>query len=347
MKIQMKTATGPSPVRGPSNPTNPPCPTRSHSRSRPGRAALGLALAFALPLAAMQTKAADEAVDLTPKWSAGQQIVQQIKTTQKQKTTLAAAPNPIQQQTEQSQEVALLVEKERPEGGFEVGIEFRALALETRMGTTVVTKFDSRSKTAEEGSNPLNEVLKKLVGAKLKLFTKPNGDIEKVEGVQKLADAMASGMTTMTADMMKTMFNEDMVKQMSALPPGLPKDPVSAGYEWPVKLEMSLGPMGTMLISMKFKFNGMEQKRGYAVAVIDHQGTIASKEGSGTGPISIGAVSGTTTGRTWYAPDIGATVDSFANQVMHMTVKAAGQEAKVEIDQRVTTKLLELTGQKK
>lgn len=315
--------------------------------SRLGRVALALATALALPLASLNSRAADETFDLKPKWKPGQQLVQQIKTTQKQKITVAAAPNPVQQQTEQIQEVALAVEKERAEGGFEVGIEFRSISLESKMGQTVLMKFDSKNKSTTGESNPLTDLLKKLVGAKLKLYTKPNGDIEKVEGVQKLIDDMASSLPEMAAGMMKSMFNEDMVKQMSALPPGLPQEPVSAGYEWPVKLEMSLGPMGTMLISMKFKFNGMEDKRGYRVAVLDHQGTLSSKAGSGTGPISFGAFSGTTTGRTWYAPDIGATVDSFANQVMSMTMKAMGQDTKVELDQRVTTKLLEVTGQAK
>lgn len=321
-----------------------------------GRIALALATALAFPLGVLNVRAAEDTFDLKPKWKPGQQIVQQIKTAQKQKITVASAPNPIQQQTEQTQEVALAVEKERAEGGFEVGIEFRSITLETKMGQTVLMKFDSKAKTttgepnlfaASGGANPLTEVLKKLVGAKLKLYTKPNGDIEKVEGVQKLIDDMASSLPEMAAGMMKSMFNEDMVKQMSALPPGLPQEPVSAGYEWPVKLEMSLGPMGTMLISMKFKFNGMEEKRGYRVAVLDHQGTLSSKEGSGTGPITLGAFSGTTTGRTWYAPDLGATVDSFANQVMSMTMKTMGQDTKVEMDQRVTTKLLEVTGQAK
>lgn len=315
--------------------------------SRLGRIALALATALAVPLAGLNGRAAEQTFDLTPKWKPGQQLVQQIKTAQKQKITVAAAPNPVQQQTEQIQEVALAVEKERAEGGFEVGIEFRAISIESKMGQTVLMKFDSRNKSTTGESNPLTDLLKKLVGAKLKLYTKPNGDIEKVEGVQKLIDDMASSLPEMAAGMMKSMFNEDMVKQMSALPPGLPSEPVSAGYEWPVKLEMSLGPMGTMLISMKFKFNGMEDKRGYRVAVLDHQGTLSSKAGSGTGPISLGAFSGTTTGRTWYAPDIGATVDSFANQVMSMTMKTMGQDTKVELDQRVTTKLLEVTGQAK
>ncbi len=324
--------------------------------SRFGRIALALATALALPLAGLNGRAAEDTFDLKPKWKPGQQIVQQIKTAQKQKITVAAAPNPIQQQTEQIQEVALAVDKERAEGGFEVGIEFRSISLESKMGQTVVVKFDSKSKattgeanlfSASGGANPLTDVLKKLVGAKLKLYTKPNGDIEKVEGVQKLIDDLASSLPEMASGMMKSMFNEDMVKQMSALPPGLPNEPVSAGYEWPVKLEMSLGPMGTMLISMKFKFNGMEEKRGYRVAVLDHRGTLSSKEGSGTGPITLGAFSGTSTGRTWYAPDIGATVDSYANQVMSMTMKTMGQDMKVEMDQRVTTKLLEITGQAK
>ncbi len=343
----MKTTSDSHPARRQSETGTRAGHTAPSSTSFLGRGVLGLAVALTLPFLGLSAWAADENVDLTPKWKAGQQIVQQIKTAQKQKITVAATPNPIQQQTEQTQEVALSVDKERAEGGFEVGIEFRSISLETKMGQTVVTKFDSRAKTTTGDANPLNEVLKKLVGAKLKLFTKPNGDIEKVEGVQKLVDDLASGMPAMSADMMKAMFDEDVVKQMSALPPGLPKDPVSAGYEWPVKLEVSLGPMGTMLISMKFKFNGMEEKRGYRVAVLDHQGTLSSKEGSGTGPITLGAFSGTTTGRTWYAPDLGATVDSFANQVMSMTMKTMGQDTKVEMDQRVTTKLLEITGQAK
>ena len=40
----------------------------------------------------------------------------------------------MQQQTEQIQEVAFVVEKERAEGGHEVSVEFLAASMETKMG---------------------------------------------------------------------------------------------------------------------------------------------------------------------------------------------------------------------
>ena len=287
-------------------------------------------------------------MDLKPQWKVGQRVVQQTKTTQTQKIALASAAVPMQQKTEQVQDYTLVVERERPGGGYEITMTILGLRMETKMGEQSILKYDSKTDagaTGASGANPLADVFKKMVGAKFKLLTRPDGEIEKVEGVQQLLESIATGMPEMVAGMIKSMFNEDMAKQMSGFPPDLPKEPVSAGHEWPVKTEMSLGPMGTIVISMKYKYTGLERRRDYQCAVLDHKGFISGKEGAGGGQLSFTSISGTTTGRTYYVPSIGTAVESFSDQKMKLAMKVMGQDANIEMDQRVTTRMTEITGQ--
>jgi hypothetical protein len=313
----------------------------------PGRQLRGWALGLAVSALALSGSlgAAEEPVALKPTWKVGQRIVQQTKTTQTQKIAMANAATPIQQKTEQVQDYALLVERERSGGGYEIAMEILGMRMETKMGEQSILKYDSKTDSAAGDANPMSGIFKKLVGAKFKLLTKPDGEVEKVEGVQQLLESIATGMPEMVAGVVKSMFNEDMAKQMSGLPSDLPKEPVSAGYEWPVKTEMSLGPMGAIVINMKYKYTGMETRRDYQCAVLDHKGFISGKEGAGSGPLSFSGISGTTTGRTYYVPRLGTSVESFSDQKLKMAMKAMGQDAKIEMDQRVTTRMTEITGQ--
>ena len=198
-----------------------------------------LGLAVSALVASGPLAAAEEPVDLKPTWKVGQRIVQQTKTSQTQKIALASAAVPIQQKTEQAQDYALLVERERPGGGYEIVMEILGMRVETKMGEQSIMKYDSKTDAGAGDANPVSAIFKKLVGAKFKLLTKPDGEVEKVEGVQQLLENIATGMPEMVAGVVKSMFNEEMAKQMSGFPPDLPKTPVSPGHEWPVKTEMS------------------------------------------------------------------------------------------------------------
>ena len=53
-------------------------------------------------------------------------------------------------------------------------------------------KFDSKSKSTDNDANPLAGFFSKLVGAKFKLLTKPDGEVEKVEGIEKFLEDIGS-----------------------------------------------------------------------------------------------------------------------------------------------------------
>ncbi|MBE7502687.1 MAG: hypothetical protein HS113_20845 [Verrucomicrobiales bacterium] len=313
-------------------------PSRHRLRPPALLLALGLLLAAAGP-----ALAAEDTVDLKPQWKVGQRMVQQYKTTQKQKIGMPNAAAPMQQATEQTQEVAVSVVKQRPEGGHELSVEFLTMKIESKMGETVMLKYDSKTDKTATGENPMSGIFQKLVGAKFTLLTTPEGEVEKVEGLEKVLESLAAGLPELFAGMVQSMVNSDAVKQMSGLPPNLPKEPVAVGHEWPVKTEVALGPLGTMVLDLRYKYTGLERKRDYSCAVLDHKGFITSKAGSGTGPVSFSGVSGTTSGRSWYVPSVGTIIDSFADQKMKLKMKAMGQDVSMDMDQRVLTKMTEVT----
>jgi hypothetical protein len=73
----------------------------------------------------------------------------------------------------------------------------------------------------------------------------PQGKVEKVEGF----DQIAQGMGPMAA-MMKEMFSEDALRQMSLFPGANAKHPTSTGDKWEEQHELEL-PMGMGKVNMK------------------------------------------------------------------------------------------------
>ena len=270
--------------------------------------------------------------------------LQRMRMVQTQKILMPGASEPMNQELKQTQDYALLVAKERPEGGRELQLDNTGFTMEMKMGDTTMLKFDSKSDPKEDGSNPLAPVLRKMVAAPpFKFLLAADGKVDKVEGVKELLDSLGSEGPPEVQMMLKGMLSEDNFKQMGALPQGLPEKPVKLGERWPVKMDVALGPLGGISIHMQYTLKGWEQRDGRKCALLEHTGTILTKPGGEKAMFNMNITGGSTSGKTWFDPELGMMVESNGTQTMSLKLEVNAQTITTQITQMITNKLVEVT----
>jgi hypothetical protein len=148
--------------------------------------------------------------------------------------------------------------------------------------------------------------------------------------------------------MTESMVSEDAIKQMGIVPNWFPGKPVKPGDQWPVRFDLTLGPIGKINVSQTMTFKGWEEKQGRRCALIESKGYLSSSPSSGasTNLISVTSLSGDTKGRMWFDPALGALVESNEDQNLRMKMKAMGQEISSQMTQAVTNRLKDVTSAK-
>lgn len=291
--------------------------------------------------AALEASAA-EAVKLQAKWKTGDKLTYRQSIVQDQDISGAALPQPMKQQMTQQQDYSITATKTREGGGHELEYQTGRMKMQSRMGDQVMIDFDSQSDAKNDGQNPAAPMLRALSGAKFRLLTRPDGKVEKVEGVQEFIEKATAGSEPMMAGMMKQMVNEDTIKHTGIAMSGLPEKPVQVGDQWPVTQEQSLGPLGTLVIQINYTFTGWEAHNGQRCAVLEHTGTIGKKGGDTSAEGSmISAIDGTTKGKTWFDPDAGAELETISKQTMKMKMSVMGQDMAIDMLQSITNRLVE------
>ena len=208
--------------------------------------------------------------------------------------------------------------------------------------------FDSSQDTAADGGNPVAGVMRKLVGAKIKMLADANGKIEKVEGIQELADKLGGDTGGPMQGLFKEMLKEDNLKEMGDMGNCLPDKPVRLGDQWNIQKDMNLGPMGIMKLAMTITFKGWEDRDQHRCALLETSGTINSTSDGNIGSMPFKLEDGKTSGKVWFDPELG--MSRGALQVQTMTLKITppqGGSVTSKIQQTVTSKFVEATDIKK
>ena len=221
-------------------------------------------------------------------------------------------------------------------------MEFVSMAMNMKMGDTTMMDFDSKKGGQDTSTNPGAAMLGKLAGARVKLITDANGKVESVEGFQDFLKQATSGSTPEMQEMMKGFLSEDNLKQMSAGNMGLPDKPVKIGDSWPVKTEMSLGPMGEMVMNLTYTFKGWEQRDNHKCAALEYSGDISIKPGD-AGATTVTVDHGKATGTTWFDPAMGMIIETSGKQDMALKINAMGQAMSTQMHQNIDNKLVEVT----
>jgi hypothetical protein len=245
-------------------------------------------LLFALLLLG-HVRAADP-IGLQMKFTPGQML--RYRMDMNQQSDMKVGEQPMQQQMTMSQEFSFSVVKERPEGGWEMEMQFHSMKLDMKMNGNAVLAYDSANPPPPESADPVAKGMANLTKGKLKYFIAKDGKVEKVEGLERLLALTGPGAPTL-----KGVINEDFLEQLS-FTYILPKKPVREGDTWKARLEVPAGPLGTIASDLDVRLKAVEEREGHRVAVLAADGTLTSSRdeaepGAAQPPLKIDLTGGT------------------------------------------------------
>ncbi len=291
-------------------------------------------------------------VMLVLKWPAGESIVKRIDMKMDSVINVPNMPNPIKQNSTIGQKYGLTVAKgPQATGGPEVDMDFLSVNMTVEQAGKTLINYDSAAKPTDapkdEANTAVAKMFKDIVGFKLKYFLNATNGIDHVEGLDALNGKLNGGPAG--ASGMKSLFNEATLQQMLGDTRGLPPQPVQPNDTWPLQMEMSMGEMGTLIISNSFTFSQWEKHGPRLCARLDYDGTLKGKPADQPNPtgMTITVQSGTISGTLWFDPELGTVIDSSADQDLtiamevptQMNGKMKRQSMSMQMHQLVSVKL--------
>lgn len=287
--------------------------------------------------ATTSSNSSEPAVELKAKWTPGKKIVQRMAFTA---TTEMGRPNKqgqtVQQEMDMSWDYSLNTLKQLDNGGHDVELEFVATRMEAKAGDRVYMSFDSKHDDGKEAKDPFIPALRKLVGAKVQYILGADNRVERLDGYDDFMVRIARG--SKNSEMLKSMFNEEMLKRIGSWSEALPDHPVRPGDSWKYSTEMGLYGMAKMAIDGTFTFTNWEDHAGHKCVKLDYDGTISAKKG-GAAPFTI--EKGKIHGSSWFDPEQGIAVASDSDQTMTLKFQQRGHSMSQEVRQNVTMQLVE------
>jgi Family of unknown function (DUF6263) len=282
-------------------------------------------------------------VEMKLKWEVGKRYEQQMDMTMDMGVN---SPDQAQGQGMQTkmkigEGFAISAVKNRDEGGKELDLRITGVTMSMDMGGSTLMSYDSKNPPSDAGSNPAMAMLQKLGDLHLTMLTDAKGSVESVEGFKDFLDSL--GDSGGGAQPLKGFFTEDSLKQMVSLE-GLPDHPVKVGDSWPIKKEISVPSMGTMVQDLTCTFTGWEQRENHKCAVIAVSGTISTKPGDDASAAPMMTIEdGKLTGEIYFDPALGMPIESSINQGFSVKVNASGQSMSTRVAQDISTKLAAVT----
>jgi Family of unknown function (DUF6263) len=259
-------------------------------------------------------------VKLKLKWMPGERVVQDMDMKTKMDIDMPGQPAPMHQDITMGEKYALTVLKETPDGGHEVEMEFLSARMDVEAAGKTVINYDSTKKSGEDGKNPMADMFSKIIGCKIQVFMDANNNVDRIEGVHEMMNRLSAGGANAALAPLKSMFSEGYFKQMMSSSRFMPPNAVAPGDTWPVRLEFPMGPLGTFVLDYTFTFQGWETHGVRNCARLEFQGEIKTKPGSAPSPtgMTMDIQNGTTSGVSWFDPELGIIIDTVMNQDMTM-----------------------------
>jgi len=289
-------------------------------------------------------------VQLLQKWPDGEQIVKHTDIKMNMEINVPNLPQPVKQDINMSQTFGLAVSK--ADTGAKVELTFLSLRMDSIQGGQTNFSYDSDAK-AEPPRDPhvaaIVKGLQNTVGVKIEYFLNATNGIDRVDGADTLMNRLSAGGPEVNASGIKNMFNKGNLEQMIGQSEYLPPQPVQPGDSWPVQIETDLGEMGTLTVSNGVTFTQWEKHGPRMCARLEFDGTFKGKPSAtpSTTGMTMTIQDGTSSGVSWFDPELGTIIDSDANQDidMNMTVpipvqgKRTMQTLKMKMHQVLSVKL--------
>jgi hypothetical protein len=281
------------------------------------------------------SNSSEPAVELKAKWSPGKKIVQRM--------TISARNGSADQQSSRGQQVtdmswdySVTTLKQSDDGGHELELEFVSTKIEAKAGDRVYMSFDSAHDDGKETKDPFTPAFRKLVGAKVRYVLGPDGKVKTLDGYDDFMVRIARG--SKNSEMLKSMFNQEMLKRLCGWADSLPDHPVRPGDTWKQSIDTTLYGTAKMMIEGKFTFATWEEHNSHKCVKLDYTGTIS---GNSSGSAQVAIDKGTISGSSWFDPEEGVVVASDLDQVLTIKIGQKGDSGSQKIFQNVTLQLVE------
>jgi len=263
-------------------------------------------------------------VELNWKWPpVGERVVFDMEMKRNGEHLTPGQPDSQKEYTTVEKKFGLTVLKATPGGGHEVELEFLSIRYRIALGGETVLDYDSTQKSPAPGTNSLTDIYGKLVGSKIRYFLNASNGVERMEGVDELEKRLSSGASAEASALTKLQFGEDYLKQIiSGLDRCLPPKAVQPGDTWPVQMEMAMSPFGTVSRNYTVTFQNWEQHWNRNCARLEVQSTVKTKPEPNSNPAGTSASNfeGTSSGVSWFDPELGMIIETTANDDMKMVI---------------------------
>ena len=292
----------------------------------------------AAPAATPAEPKAETEAPMVAKWPSGKRLQVHTETVSEIEFAMAATAVTSKTESHITQDIAFAALKERVGGGNEIEVQVTSMTMENRSAGKVVASFDPKSDPKKDPRYSIAASLRKLLGAKLKYLTTAEGKIDKVEGLVPLLTRLNTAASPQALILVRTLINDDAVKSWDTLHFGLPDQPVKPGSAWEVKRDIPFGPTKFTLTGTN-TFTAWEQRNNKKVAHLVFQGTMTTKEGMGSGNVTL-AEGSTVTGKSWYDPELGVIEETESlSQFTVNVMQTSGQTTTSKYQAKVTSKL--------
>jgi hypothetical protein len=262
-------------------------------------------------------------VELKLKFPQGERIVQVLDMKQSSEMSMPGQPAPMKQETTMGQEFGLTVLQASPDGGHEVEMDFISARMKMTQAGRTTLDYDSTRKPATGKRNPLDGIFGKIVGSKIRFYLDATNGIERIEGIDEMMNRLQAGATPSALLPLKSTFSESYFKQLMDANRYMPPKAVQPGDTWPVQIVSPVGTMGTFVADYDFTLKSWEMHGKRNCARLEFSGTVKSLPNTNANPagVTITILDGSSSGATWFDPEIGKTIDTTMSQDITMVIR--------------------------
>ena len=281
-------------------------------------------------------------VSLKMEWKPGKSYVQRMTMDQNSKMNMLGQE--IEQKMKMEMSLSMAVSLLAGTPLKEVKTQYDRVGMDMEMMGQKM-HFDSKDGAAAQPGNPF-AAMGSLVGKPFTLTLDQKNEIVDIKGMDQLMGDLASN--PVSGEMAKQLLGKDQIAQMMnlAIAQALPKDPVSPGQSWDVKIPLSLGQMGSVVVSGKYTYQGMAKIKGTdcAVIAVDSEMKMDLSEGTGDDAVSkmgLKVQGGKQTGYLFWDTKQAWLHSMAMDQNMTLTIKSPGGEGELTVPttQKTTTEV--------
>jgi hypothetical protein len=282
----------------------------------------------------------DSPVDMQIKWTTGRKYPMHIELEQISKTDVPGQPQPVAQDLKLAQDFNLSALKPLDNGGQQLELTFENETMNILLGDRSVLSFDSTQDPSQDTNNPVAPVLRAIIGARIEYFTGPNGEYQRMEGLDELRNRAQANARQEGRGLFDAMFNEDALKQYCAFADSMPGHPVKVGDSWRLKKDIS-NRIGVLSLNLKYTFKDWQPFNQRNCAHVELSGDISTKSISVAAGAEVDIEKGTISGQFLYDPALDMIVSANNNMNLALKITTRAQTMTSQFTQNSRVALLE------